>query len=168
MDRPCCVGSGIRRHSSSIVRFLEKELTFQRWAQLYQADRNWDSNPSPPQGSRLYYACYAGLIAPALDLIVKGADVNALQAASFGGYQEIVKLLLNNGADVNAQGGEYGNALYAASDGGHQEIVKLLLENGANAQGGEHGNALQAASFRGLYRPQQRENRKQPAKRTPD
>ena len=31
--------------------------------------------------------------------------------------------LLDNGAEVNAQGGEYGNALQAASNGGH-DIVR--------------------------------------------
>ncbi|KAF1963965.1 hypothetical protein BU23DRAFT_376242, partial [Bimuria novae-zelandiae CBS 107.79] len=50
------------------------------------------------------------------------------------------KLLLNKGADVNAQGGEYGNALQAASERDHEAIVKLLLDKGAdvNAQGGHH------------------------------
>ncbi|KAK4220446.1 hypothetical protein QBC38DRAFT_208355, partial [Podospora fimiseda] len=143
----------------AIVSFLENEVTFQRWTRLYQADRNWDDDPGPPRGSRLYYACFAGLIAPVRDLIGKGADVNvqggyygnALQAASLGGHQEIVKLLLDKGADVNAQGGQYGNALQAASWGGDQEIVKLLLDKGAdvNAQGGDYGNALQAASWGG-------------------
>ncbi|KAK4220622.1 hypothetical protein QBC38DRAFT_525549, partial [Podospora fimiseda] len=73
---------------------------------------------------------------------------NALQAASLEGHQEIVKLLLDEGADVNAQGGLYDNALQAASLEGHQEIVKLLLDKGAgvNEQGGFYGNALQAAS----------------------
>jgi ankyrin repeat protein len=58
---------------------------------------------------------------------------------------------LDKGADVNAQGGEYGNALQAASSRGHQEIVQLLLDKGAdvNAQGGEYGNALPAASWGG-------------------
>jgi ankyrin repeat protein len=62
----------------------------------------------------------------------------------------IVKVLLEKGAEVNAQGGEYGNALQAASFGGHEAIVKVLLEKGAevNAQGGIYGNALQAASWR--------------------
>jgi ankyrin repeat protein len=52
-----------------------------------------------------------------------------------------VKLLLENGAEVNAEGGEYGNALQAASFGGNEAIVKLLLENGAevNAEGGNMG-----------------------------
>ncbi|THY04863.1 hypothetical protein D6D03_03433, partial [Aureobasidium pullulans] len=53
---------------------------------------------------------------------------NALQAASAGGYDKTVQLLLDKGADVNAQGGRYGNALYEASVGGYDKIVQLLLE----------------------------------------
>jgi ankyrin repeat protein len=45
------------------------------------------------------------------------------------GNEGIVKLLLENGAEVNAKGGEYGNALQAASFRGNEAIVKLLLEN---------------------------------------
>ena len=55
----------------------------------------------------------------------------ALQAAALGGDQEIVSLLLDKGADVNAEGGKYGTALLIASYGRHQEIVSLLLEKGA-------------------------------------
>ncbi|KAL4756031.1 uncharacterized protein BDW70DRAFT_166850 [Aspergillus foveolatus] len=145
--------------SQMIIRFLENEVTFQRWACLYEADRSYDGNAGLPRGSRLYYACLSGFVTPAQDLIGNGADVNAqggeygnaLQAASSGGYQEIVTLLLDKGANVNAQGGVYGNALYAASEGGYQEIVTLLLDKGAdiNAQGGTYGNALYAASERG-------------------
>ncbi|UPK91519.1 hypothetical protein LCI18_002454 [Fusarium solani-melongenae] len=101
------------------VRFLEEEATFQRWASLYQPDWNWDYTSGPARGSRLYYACLFGLVAPVRDLIGKGADVsaqgglygNALQAAAERGHQEIIILLLAKGADINAQGGEYGNAL---------------------------------------------------------
>ena len=54
-----------------------------------------------------------------------------------GGCEKIVQLLLDKGADINAQGGHYGNALQAASTGAHEKIVQLLLDNGAdvNAQG---------------------------------
>jgi ankyrin repeat protein len=89
------------------VSFLENESTFLRWARLYQADRSWATDPGPPRGSRLYYACFAGLVGTARDLI-------------------------DSGEDVNAQGGEYGNALQAASTKGHQEIVQLLLDKGAD------------------------------------
>jgi hypothetical protein len=78
---------------------------------------------------------------------------NALQAASAGGHETVVRLLLKKGADANAQGGYYGNALQAASAGGHETVVRLLLEKGAdvNTQGGYYGNALQAASTRRWY-----------------
>ncbi|KAJ7059432.1 hypothetical protein C8F01DRAFT_1370371 [Mycena amicta] len=76
---------------------------------------------------------------------------NALQAASDGGHLDVVRLLLEHGADVNMQGGHYGNALQAASHSGHLDVVRLLLEHGAdvNMQGGHYGNALQAASHSG-------------------
>ncbi|KAK0736729.1 hypothetical protein B0T21DRAFT_367415 [Apiosordaria backusii] len=95
------------------VKFLQDESTFQRWSGLYQADRKWDNSPGPPRASRLYYACLGGPVAAAIGL-------------------------LDEGADVNAQGGRYGNALQATSLGGHRKTVQLLLDKGAdvNTQGG--------------------------------
>jgi ankyrin repeat protein len=74
-----------------------------------------------------------------------------LVIASLFGHNAVVQLLVDKGADVNAQGGEYGNALQAASERGHEQVVKTLLDKGANvnAQGVVYGNALQAASARG-------------------
>jgi hypothetical protein len=42
-----------------------------------------------------------------------------------------VKVLLENGADANAQGRQHGNALQAAKVEGNTKVVKMLLENGA-------------------------------------
>ncbi|KAJ7866019.1 hypothetical protein B0H14DRAFT_2573573 [Mycena olivaceomarginata] len=77
-----------------------------------------------------------------------GDDETALYIASQRGHIEIARVLLDNGAEVNPQGGYYGNALQAASRKGHFELVRLLLGSGANvnAQGGHYRNALQAAS----------------------
>ncbi|KAI4087071.1 MAG: hypothetical protein L6R37_008361 [Teloschistes peruensis] len=74
-----------------------------------------------------------------------------LSTAAWNGHGEMTKMLLDKGADVNAQGGEYGNALYAASAHGHEQVVNILLDKGAdvNAQGGRYGNALCAASAHG-------------------
>ncbi|KAF7446386.1 ankyrin repeat domain containing protein [Pyrenophora tritici-repentis] len=71
-----------------------------------------------------------------------------MQAASYRGHEQVVKMLLDAGADINAQGGNHGNALQAASLRGHKQVVKMLLDKGVdiNAQSGNHGNALQAAS----------------------
>ena len=65
-----------------------------------------------------------------------------------------MQLLLDRGADINAQGGKYGNALEAASVQArwpwicdYVELVQILLNAGANinAQGGLYGHALRAA-----------------------
>ena len=78
-----------------------------------------------------------------------------MAAAAGVGNQDIVRLLLESGAAVNAQlsGGEYGSALAAAAAAaGEQDTVRLLLESGAdvNAQlsGGRYGSALAAATAR--------------------
>jgi ankyrin repeat protein len=64
---------------------------------------------------------------------------------------QVVKMLLDKGADVNALSDTCDTALRAASSEGHEQLVELLLDKGANvnAQGGHHGNALQAALERG-------------------
>ena len=74
-----------------------------------------------------------------------------LYYASLGGLAKSVRLLLDKGAEIDAQGGHHGNALQAASIGGREEVVRLLLDKGAevNARGGRDGNALQAASTGG-------------------
>ncbi|KAK7420625.1 hypothetical protein QQZ08_010317 [Neonectria magnoliae] len=56
----------------------------------------------------------------------------ALGWAAEEGQVEVVKLLLDKGADINAQGGHYGNALQGASSRGQVEVAKLLLEKGAD------------------------------------
>lgn len=65
------------------------------------------------------------------------------------GRDEIVKLLLNQGANDNAQGGKYGNALEVVWEWGHEEIVKLLLDWGAdvNTKSG-HSQTARCVGFR--------------------
>jgi hypothetical protein len=49
------------------------------------------------------------------------------QQVSYGDLKQIVELLRNMGAEVNAQGGFYGNALQVASLRGDEQVVKMLL-----------------------------------------
>lgn len=48
-----------------------------------------------------------------------------------GTYENIVKLLLDAGANVNARGGYFGTAIQAALFFGHKEIIQILLDRGA-------------------------------------
>ena len=79
---------------------------------------------------------------------VEGYEYTFLLIAAEEGHDQLIRLLLDRGAEVNAQGGLYGNALQAASRGGHEQTVQILLDRGAkiNAQGGKYDSALQAAS----------------------
>lgn len=85
---------------------------------------------------------------PALGIASAGT---VLQIASTHCNENVVKMLLDAGADVNAQGGEYGNALQAALYRDNEKVVKKLLSAGAdvNAQGGKYGSILRAASYGG-------------------
>ncbi|KAG6913560.1 hypothetical protein DXG01_005905 [Tephrocybe rancida] len=110
--------------------FKPESAAFTNWIRINNIDKSWQPT----------------------NLSMSRAEVcSPLYYASLAGLQQVSNHLLENKADVNAQGGYCGNALQAASSGGHEAIVKLLLEKGAdvNAQGGSYGNALQAASSGG-------------------
>ena len=80
-----------------------------------------DEDPSLANRVDEYNAGYAGCGAP-------------LKNAAIGGHLEIVKLLLERGADPNQpeEGiAPHGHALYSAVYHGHYEIAQLLLEHGA-------------------------------------
>ena len=91
---------------------------------------------------QLFEAVRGGKVEKVCKLLDSGLDVNAivkgrskfslLQSASFYGHAEVVKLLLNKGAEVNKQDIDRMTPLHYASCRGHMEIVNLLLNNGAN------------------------------------
>ncbi len=51
--------------------------------------------------------------------------------ASQEGHIEVAKILLENGADVNAKKGGVMTAMHVALRGGHIDIATLLEKNGA-------------------------------------
>jgi hypothetical protein len=107
-----------------------EEPAYLNWIRLHDPDRTWEG--------------------PNLEKSLDSVPMPLYYAAMLG-FSTITRLLLDKGADVNAQGGYYGNALQAASLRGHEQVVKTLLDKGAdvNAQGAYYGNALQAASAGG-------------------
>ncbi|KAK7022681.1 ankyrin repeat-containing domain protein [Favolaschia claudopus] len=82
-------------------------------------------------------------------LLEAGADVNIVggkygTALQAAAYTESEPI----GADVNLVGGYYGSALHAATWRQYEPIVKMLLDNGAdmNIVGEQYGSALHAAA----------------------
>lgn len=95
---------------------------------LIENKRKWNT---------LHYACWSGHAAIAEFLLNNGADPNSksndnetpMMLASFLGFDDVILLLLNHGANVQ---GDIKKPLYWASKGGHLSTVKLLVESGAN------------------------------------
>ncbi|UKZ91839.1 uncharacterized protein TrAFT101_006809 [Trichoderma asperellum] len=112
----------------------------------------------------LYVAIRFGYRKVSQLLLDRGANVNELAGQDDYPLQaaiaqrdpnvELIKYLLNLGADPNAQGRRFGTALQAACNSASlinkkefAEVIKLLIDQGADVsiQGGEYGTALQAA-----------------------
>lgn len=55
-------------------------------------------------------------------------------AAAAVGNQQILELLLQNGADINSKCKEYGNALHVAIEKGRTSVVDTLVKHGLSAQ----------------------------------
>ena len=81
-------------------------------------------------------------------LVENGADyTNALRLASREGHLEIVKLLIENGANINAKDNDGETALMRASYNGHLEVVKYLIENGADVNIKDNYYGITALDF---------------------
>ncbi len=83
------------------------------------------------------------LVAVKRHLAQDGADINlrdnwsgetALHCTSEEGHLEIVKFLVESGADKDAKGSKDWTPLHFASRDGHMEIVKFLVEIGADKE----------------------------------
>ncbi|KAI9928609.1 hypothetical protein MW887_001824 [Aspergillus wentii] len=106
----------------------------------------------------LGFATFLGLKQFAQLLLEEGAEVNEgsdapIQIASEQGHEDMVQMLLNNGADTHGRGSTDTTALGFASSAGHQRIVEMLLEHGADVDehdvDGHFKTALQLAARAG-------------------
>ena len=115
------------------------------WDRIYdvhggRARRPLARHPSPLNGTALYYASLCGFSGVVKYIIcTHGEDVNAwsgyhgtpLRAASYKGHIDVVRVLLDHGANVNTSD-KKNTPLISAYHGRHLEIMRLLLGNGAD------------------------------------
>jgi len=90
----------------------------------------------------LSLACYFGYPEIATYLVEQGASINLaannpmkvapIHAAVAVSQMPIVRMLVENGADVNARQQHGWTPLHAAAQNGDEEIVRLLLKKGAD------------------------------------
>jgi hypothetical protein len=110
-----------------------------RWKETMNG--RWDSPPWnysdwPSKPSALWIAAAANLLETSKSLLEQEPLLQHLEnpeiiVASYYGHTEIVQLLLENGAEVNATGGKYRSPLQASTTQGHTVTVRILLEKGA-------------------------------------
>ena len=104
--------------------------------QFMEKFRNFYPNP-------LYYASSLGMFETVKYLLGCGLDINItggnlatpLQGAAYFGHTDMVRLLLDHGADADLFNftSDYSNALQAAAARGHECVVNMLLDHDAAA-----------------------------------
>jgi ankyrin repeat protein len=78
-------------------------------------------------------------------------DGNPLIAAAYRNHEEVAKLLIDRGANVDGAAPGDGNPLIAAAQRGHLGMAKMLIDRGASVNGYVEGDEtpLMAAAERG-------------------
>jgi ankyrin repeat protein len=99
-------------------------------------------------------ACYFGQSEVARYLVLKGADVNLpsnngfhvfpIHSAAAGSYNDIARMLIENGAQVNVKQQAGATPLHSAAHNGNLELLIMLLENGAQTNIRMEGGKLPA------------------------
>ncbi|KAJ7110801.1 ankyrin repeat-containing domain protein [Mycena crocata] len=103
-------------------------------ALTYPLAINWGRPLLPPLHlcwEEQYMTGMGGLLSMGSHIDIQHAGMTVLQAACIGEDQEMMHFLLENGADINASGGNCGYMLNFASWRGCTRIVGLLLKAGA-------------------------------------
>jgi ankyrin repeat protein len=91
----------------------------------------------------IWTACATGNTAAVKQHIRFGTDLDAAEpkggsspliVAALVGQTEVVRLLVENGANINFQNGELSTALHTAAFFCHRKVVEYLLDHGADRE----------------------------------
>ena len=128
------MGIEVKRENIPIMQSGRNEI-----AKLFRV-KGFDSKDITAAPS-LSEVAFTGDLAAVKQALTDGADPNAqdpqsgttmLAIAALMGHTDVVALLLEQGADVNARSRDGGTALHTAAFLGRAETVKLLLDKGAD------------------------------------
>ena len=118
----------------------------------------FSNSPGGARATPLHYAAWCGMHDVAKFLIVEhsqnvnargyGEEATPLHTASRRGHVDVALLLLEHGADANAQDYFERTPLLLASEGGHADVVRVLLKQGVDieARDDDNWNPLERAS----------------------
>ncbi|RMJ18522.1 hypothetical protein CDV36_001849 [Fusarium kuroshium] len=121
-----------------VMRFLNNDAKVKSSCTAINEHLKW------PESKPLYLAAYFNLEKLVRTLIAAGCDINATTPAGWTlllsfverGQEEVVKLLLENGADVSPRATQRDTSrrepLAVATEQGNQTMVRLLLDYGAD------------------------------------
>ena len=135
----------------SLPFYHKKSQVRQSWLRTYWAVKKHEEPPN--SFTLLHLASFTGILPIAENLLSKNGLIDhvkrffylnktddrgntALILAAEGGYEAVVRLLLEKGAHVNTfTKAEFNQtALHIAADSGYEAVVRLLLENGADVK----------------------------------
>jgi ankyrin repeat protein len=117
------------------------------WVWIVDPSHGWGQPeqteiPPPPKLTALHYAAVCGLHSVVKFLIIENPkdvhswdldnDATALLLASGRGHAEVVRLLVEQGADTMACNQMRETPLHLASQAGYVEVASIIVEHGAN------------------------------------
>ncbi|KAJ7271001.1 ankyrin repeat-containing domain protein [Mycena rebaudengoi] len=137
-----------------IIQFLGNAHQWRRRHHLHIAPLQWRYEDWPSAPSNLWVAVLFGLQHIARLLLENDKSTSRevlLRVALKWNSVDVIRVLINQHTNDNAQQPFIRDVLQGASHTGQVKTVQLLLDNGADvdAQGGYYGTALQAASVQG-------------------
>ena len=147
--------------------FSSSEQGFKKWLTLYHTIQQTSypyhtANNFEKDSTMLHIASHSNLLSVVEALLKNNVFVNEQDAAgnrslhfvAREGFDKLLNLLLEAGADKGAKNDRQNTPLELAAANGHEKIVTTLLKWGANVneRTGKSGNALQGAISKGSKR----------------
>ena len=142
------------------IKDAEEALRKTQAANLRPLTKDLPTADMSDKNAQLIQAAKDGNLPAVQTALSEGAEVNARDTThggtpliwtSYNSHAEVIKLLLEKGAEINAKANNGATALMMAAYQGHTEIIKLLLEKGAdvNAKSKDGITALWQAAQNG-------------------